>query len=180
MSEIPETINFESNDVQIIDQISDTPIDKSFECTNNEYTEYYQFQSLYDLQENLARTKLLTYKGKVIGYISIAMAHMEKERSEITMGKATDGNIPALLISYLATHKNYRRRGVGTRLVDEAVRIATETSKEIGCRYVMLSPEDDDGVRKFYSEYGFTHIPHEDKKRVAFILDIKTEKKQVN
>jgi len=179
LSDIPQTINFDSSDVCVIDLTLEHTIDQEFECTNGEYTDYYKVQASYDLQENLARTKLMLYKGKVIGFISIAMAHMEKERSPITIGKQTAGTIPALLISHLATHKQYRRKKVATRLVDQAVSIAVGTSEKIGCRYVMLNPENDDEVRKFYSAYGFTYLEHDDRdNHDAFILDIKLDKKQ--
>ena len=155
------------------DQMNDE-LDKSFECSNQDYTKYYNYDSLYDTQENLARTYLLKQDDKVLGFVSIAMAHLRKENTEAMRSKGTDGNIPALLISHLATHKDHLRKKIGTALIDIALEQAKIASKNIGCRYLMLNPENDEGVRQFYKNFGFTYIPNliDDKNSDAFILDI--------
>ncbi len=57
---------------------STDPIDKTFESSDPEFTEYYQIQSQYDLQEGLAGTYLLKVDGRVVGYVSLAMAHLRR------------------------------------------------------------------------------------------------------
>ena len=175
-------INFDTDNVEFERLEPTDPIDKTFQSSDNEFTDYYQIQSQYDLQEGLARTYLLKIDDRVVGYVSLAMAHLRKESTEQTQAKESDGNIPALLISHLSAHKDHPREGIGTRLVDESLRFATKYSEYIGCRYLMLNPRDDDGVRKFYESYGFTYISNEkdDKERDAFILDIKQEKKSTD
>jgi len=177
--DIPDTIDFTSKDVDKLQLEEEEKIDENFKCHNDEYTQYYSFQSRYDLQEGLARTTLLTYKGRVIGYISIAMAHMRKENNEGMNSKETEGNIPALLISHLATHEDFLKKKIGSYLVSLAIKKAIEFSKKVGCRYVMLNPENEQGVRDFYEKLGFEYIPNivDDKEKDAFILDIQQEKK---
>jgi ribosomal protein S18 acetylase RimI-like enzyme len=175
---LSEKINFENSEVEFVKLQMLDGIDKTFETEVDEYTDYYKVQSQYDMDQGLSRTYLLKVDGRILGYVSIAMAHLRKETTSKTFAKESEGNIPALLISHIATHKEFQRNGIGTKLVDEALRIAVESSENIGCRYLMLNPRDDDGVRKFYIKYGFTYIPNieDDKERDAFILDIKQEK----
>ena len=80
----------------------------------------------------------------------------------------------ALLISHLSTRKDYERKKVGTILIDEVLKIAIEQSKLVGCRYLLLNPIDDPGVKKFYRTYGFSYVDNLkiDKEADAFILDI--------
>ncbi len=123
-------------------QLEDTAsIDRSFECSNPKYTEYYRIHAFNDMQTGIGKTWVLTYKDKAIGFISIAMAHIRQERHEDLQDNGF-GNIPALLIGHLATHQDYENRGVGTRLLAWAIKKATEYSKTIGCSIVMLSPEN--------------------------------------
>ncbi len=157
----------------------DNNLDMTFDCTNPDYVKYYQYDALYDAQENLAQTYLLKLEKKVLGYFSIAMAHIRKENKDAMMEKGTDGNIPALLISHLATDRKFLRHGVGTALIDIALDMAKSMSRYTGCRYLILHPEDDDGVKQFYAKYGFEYIGKivEDPKKDLFILDITTRKK---
>ncbi len=143
---------------------------------NEDYLKYYQYDALYDAQENLAHTYLLKLDEKVLGYVSVALAHIRKENRDKMMKKGTDGNISALLISHLATDSRFLRQGVGTTLIDVALDMAKSISRYIGCRYLALHPEDDDGVKQFYAKYGFEYIEKtvEDKEKDLFILDITT------
>ncbi len=151
-------------------------LDKSFDCSNPDYTKYLKFDSLYDTQENLARTYMLMLDGKVLGFVSLAMSYVRKDNTAKMKSKASDYNIPCLLISHLAVDRRYERQGVGTALVNVAIKKAIFATRHFGCRYLILHPEDDDGVREFYKKCGFDHIEHlvEDNKEV-FVMDINTK-----
>ena len=177
MSKIPEIIDYESYDVAIVQLKTTAHVDQEFVCNNDEFTDYYKTQSFYDMQEGIGQTYVLTYKGKVIGFISLAMAHMKKETTNATKSKLSDSNIPALLIGHLGTHKNYVKKGVGRALVEFAIKQAVDASKIIGCRYVMLNPEDDQITHAFYQAMKFTYIKNDDKTKDAYILDIQQERK---
>ncbi len=150
-------------------KLSNTHVGLSdFKCSNSKFAEYLAVSALYDQAEKIGQTWLFTYEGKIIGFITIAMAHMEKNRHIQT---DTFGNIPALLIGHLATHKDYERKGVGQHMISWAASKATELSETIGCRVVMLNPEKD--AVKFYEKLNFKHIPHTDEKYDSMFLDVK-------
>ena len=175
LSDIPKQIDYSNYDVFIVQLKTTASIDKSFNCKVKEYTEYYKVHAFNDLQRGIGNTWVLTYKGKVLGFISIAMAHMQPERHHDLQGNGF-GNIPSLLIGHLATHKDYENKGVGSHLVAWAIKKAREYSKTIGCKIVILNPDDKEEVREFYRKLGFTYVPHDDKGRDAFFLDIGSEK----
>lgn len=177
MSKIPERIDFD-NDVKIVKLTSIHKVDNGFECKKPDYTEYYKVHAFNDMMYGIGKTWLCTYKSDtVIGFISVAMSHMKPERHESLMGKGY-GNIPALLIGHLATRKDYEKKGVGTRLIAWAIKEAVNISDRVGCRIVMLSPENDQEVLDFYKKRGFTYVPREgNEKEDAFFLDIHRIKK---
>ena len=171
---IPDVIDF-SNDVSMVMLKPTMPTDKEFECKNPSYTEYYRVSAFDDIKDKVGRIWLCMYMEKVIGFISIAMAHMNPERDK-QLQRDGYGNIPALLIGHLATHKDYEGKGVGTHLIAWAIREAVRSSQRIGCRIVMLNPEDDPKIRTYYTHKGFTYVPQNDKERDAFYLDIQTKR----
>ena len=170
---IPNVIDF-SNDISMVMLKPTTPTDKEFECKNPSYTEYYRVSSFDDIKDKIGQIWLCMYRKKVIGFVSIAMAHMRPERDK-RLQRDGYGNIPALLIGHLATHKDYEGKGVGTNLIAWAIKEAVHSSQRIGCRIVMLNPEDDPKIRTYYIHKGFTYVPQNDKERDAFYLDIQTK-----
>lgn len=129
------------------------------------------------MEKGIGKTWVLKFNGRVLGFISVAMAHMQKARTTYFEGKKSDSNIPALLIGHLATHKDALRRGIGKELVKWAIREAVNNSKRIGCRIVMLNPDDDQIVKSFYNALNFRYVDHSKKDKDVFYLDIQTTKK---
>ena len=171
-------MHIDFNLVSIVQLKPADSLDQDFECKNKEYTEYYRVHAFNDMKNGLSKTWLCIYKNKVIGYITIAMAHMRPERHGGLQGKGY-GNIPALLIGQLATHKEHEKKGIGRELIHWAIREATRSSQRMGCRIVMLNPADDEKIRTYYRNRGFTYVPHNDKENDAFYLDIQRVKKPV-
>ena len=149
--------------------------DNNFESCVEEFTEYYCTDSLQDIREKLVRMYLIKHRTRVIGYVTLAMAHIRHDATEPIKAKQVNGNIPALLISHLAVHKDFQRQGVGTMLLDLVFRTAPKLESLAGRRYVMLNPRDDQGVRNFYTKYGFTYHANlnDDKHCDAFLMDLK-------
>ena len=147
----------------------ETGLDR-FDCSKSEFVEYLQVGALADQYERIGQTWLFIYEQKIIGYIAIGMAHMKKDEHE-KLNIDTYGNVPALLISHLATHKDYEGKGVGTHMVSWAISKAREFSESIGCRLVILNPEND--VIEFYRKLGFTHVPHNSQEYDSMFFDIK-------
>lgn len=142
----------------------------TFDCSKKEFVEYLKVSALNDQLEQIGQTWLFVYEKKIIGFVTIAMAHMKKDEHE-SLQIDTYGNIPALLIGHLATHKDHERNGIGRYMVSWAISKAVEYSESIGCRIVMLNPEKD--VIKFYEKLGFIYVPHDDDEYDSMFIDIK-------
>ena len=82
------------------------------------------------------------------------------------------GNIPALLVGYLATDKSHERQGVATRLLLWSIEEAIRLSKRIECRIVMLNPLDDTKTMRFYRNLGFRYIPASNDEDDVFYIDV--------
>ena len=147
-----------------------------FACSKEQFTEYLKVQAHYDQKEQVGQTWVFKHAGRIVGFITIAMAHMKPSECE-ELGIDSYGNIPALLIGHLATHKDFERRGIGKHMVSWAIIKAIDHSKSIGCRLVILNPESD--VIDFYRKRGFAYVPHgdDDEESASMYIDIKNASK---
>lgn len=150
----------------------DTKPDPDFECRNPEFSDYYRVTSYSDMQESLNRTwQYIDDKGATLGYISIAAAHLRPGRDP-ALQEMGYGNIPALLVGYLATDKDHERQGVATDLLLWSIEEAMRLSERIGCRIVMLNPINDPGVIRFYHNLGFRYVPATNGEDDVFYIDV--------
>lgn len=79
-------------------------------------------------------TKVAVLEGKIIGYICVE--HIMDEGH----------------ILNLAVHPDFRRRGIGTKLMEEVL----DELKKNDCRYLYLEVRFSNlGARKFYESFGF-------------------------
>ena len=148
-----------------------TTPDPNFDCDDSEFNDYYRVNCYSDIKEGMNRTWVYMVDGAVVGYISMAMGHMRPDRDPALRGMGY-GNVPALLVGYLATDKRRVRQGVATDLLVWAVREAVQMSKRVGCRILMLNPIDDPAVKRFYRNRGFRYVPASDGEADAFYIDI--------
>jgi [ribosomal protein S18]-alanine N-acetyltransferase len=89
---------------------------------------------LAEIYKKYAVSRVALFEGKVIGYV------------------CADYRLHESHVLTLAVHPNYRRRGVATVLMDEAIR----ELKERGCVFLYLKVRASNArARKFYEHLGF-------------------------
>lgn len=113
-----------------------------FRCSKPEFEEYLRVDALYDQDAHMGQTHIFMYEGRVVGYVVLAMAHMPMAEQK-TPDIDTYGTVPALLISHLATHRQYGRRGIGRNMILWVVGYGRKIAKKIGCRIVLVSSDSD-------------------------------------
>ena len=99
-----------------------------FKCSDPYFEEYLMVHAHDEESKNVSKTWIFIYEGVIIGFITIAMAHAE-QAMHIDLELDVHGNVPAVLIGYLATHKDYGRRGIGSHMVSWAINKAIKYSK---------------------------------------------------
>ena len=89
---------------------------------------------LAEIYKKYAVSRVALFEGKVIGYV------------------CADYRLHESYVLTLAVHPDYRRRGVATVLMDEAIR----ELKERGCVFLYLKVRASNaGAREFYEHLGF-------------------------
>lgn len=142
----------------------------NFRCSKPEFDEYLRVQALYDQNEHMGQTIIFIHEQQIVGYVVLAMAHMPS--AERTMLKIdSHGSVPVLLVSHLATHKQYERRNIGRNMLLWPINYAKEISHSIGCRAVLVKSHPD--VVEFYQKNGFVHASTETSSPNTLYFDIK-------
>lgn len=150
-----------------------TDPDPGLECSDAEFNEYYRAGCHGDMEEGLNRAWVCDDgRGIVLGCLSIAAAYLRPDRDPALQGMGY-GNIPALLVGYLATDKRRGRQGVAADLLTWALGEAVRTSARVGCRLVMLNPVDDPEIGQFYRNRGLRCLPVRDGEADVFYIDIR-------
>ncbi len=83
------------------------------------------------------------------GFIMMAIEEAEIVGAVVVNQTGMGGYIPENILVYIATHKNYRGKGIGKFLMDKTIAQAKGS--------IALHVEPDNPARFLYEKYGFTH-----------------------
>lgn len=153
----------------VVKKMAETDAPGGFECTKPEFADHLRVMAFYDQRERIGQPYLFMRGGEIVGYVILAASHLDEE-DQRSVGVDTHGTVPALLITYLATHKRHERRGIGRLMVSWSVLQARAISKSIGCRVVTVNSEPD--VHGFYTKLGFARTSKQPDGGVTMYLDI--------
>lgn len=155
------TINLKRASFKILTKDYET---KEFCCSVTDIDEFIHNEALDFQNERLGVTYLLLTKNRLIGFVTLSMADLRKEKMEeeerLRIGKE---NYPALQISQLAVEEKLKKQGIGTYLCDFCLAKAYEFSEKVGCRFLVLNAKRE--AIEFYEKYGFKLIPKQEKRR---------------
>jgi len=132
----------------------------SFDCTENGNDEhglqtFIQTEAQSFQNSNLGVTYLVSYDGKIVAFLTVAMAgiSVSRIRAEEKMEGVEIKNYPALLLGRLAVDKGFWNKDVGSYVCRWCLGLARRLSQEVGCRCLALHAHHT--VISFYTKNGF-------------------------
>ena len=134
---------------------------EGFTCSAKALEHYLRNHAAQDVKKKVAAVFVLTPDGNTVaGYyalsqFSVRLGDLPADRVR-RLPKYP--NIPATLLGRLAVSDNYRRQGLGEKLLVDALRRCADHSGEIGSFAVIVDAKDDD-AKNFYQKYGFIELP---------------------
>ncbi|MBS1267568.1 MAG: hypothetical protein MAG458_00272 [Nitrosopumilus sp.] len=159
MSEQFQRIDFNDNTLVKFRRVKTSKQLSGFVSDIEEFNNYIGPEMDFDLENNITKVYLIEIAGYVAGYFDLAMAHLRNNVTPKIVKKGIESNVPALLLSRLAVDVTFQEHGVGTTMVHMILeKLVPKLKKISGCRYLMLNPRDDLGVRTFYENLGFEYI----------------------
>lgn len=91
----------------------------------------------------------LSYFPHQGGYVVLAKEHEEIVGAVVVTQTGMEGYIPANALVYLAVHKDYRQKGIATKLMKKAIRLAKGG--------ISLRVAPDNPAFRLFEKLGFTH-----------------------
>ena len=148
-----------------------------FECRSREQTDWFRNHAHLASTAGTAQVQVITpaSSDEVVAYYAWCMAGIPQDKLLQRWRKgAGKYDQPVGLLARLATSRQHERRGLGTALLQNALRRTANISLEIGCRGLLVHAESKD-ARDFYTRAvsAFEASPTGDLHLVLLMKDIK-------
>lgn len=97
-------------------------------------------------------------RDRVIGYYCLAAGAIGHAEAPSTMKRNRPDPIPVLVLGRLAIHKNHHLKGIGTALLNDAIRRAIQAAEIAGVTALLVHAISEQ-ARRFYLSRGFIESP---------------------
>ena len=105
-----------------------------------------------------SRTYVVCEGNAVIGYYCLAAGAIDHAEAPSTMKRNRPDPVPVLVLGRLAIHKDHHQKGIGTALLNDAIRRALRASKIAGVTAILVHALSEQ-ARRFYLSRGFIESP---------------------
>lgn len=142
-----------------------------FDCGNEQLNNYLIHQAGQDMKRKLSVCFVITESSsnRILGYYTLSNNSISLDYFSEEIQKKlprTYKSIPTTLLGRLAIDKKQQGKGIGEKILIDALKRSHNLSKEIGSFAVIVDPIDIDAER-FYIKYDFIKLPDSGKMFIA-------------
>lgn len=105
-----------------------------------------------------ARTYVVCEGEMVIGYCCLSAGAIGHADMPTTMKRNRPDPVPVLVLGRLAIHKDHHQKGIGTALLNDAIRRTVQAAKIAGVTALLVHAISEQ-ARRFYRSRGFIESP---------------------
>ncbi len=105
-----------------------------------------------------SRTYVVCEGDAVIGYYCLAAGAIGHAEAPSTLKRKRPDPIPVLALGRLAIHKDHHQKGIGTALLNDAIRRAIQAAEIAGITALLVQAISEQ-ARRFYLSRGFVESP---------------------
>lgn len=130
----------------------DGPPPAHFDCGRDDQNLFLHQRAWLDQQALLSTTYLLKDGWSLAAFVTLCMSGVSLHRHE--RGPAIRyQDVGALKLAQLGVDQSFQRRGLGRDAVAFVIELARSSSKNFGCRYVILDAQPE--LESWYFDLGF-------------------------
>jgi predicted N-acetyltransferase YhbS len=147
---------------------------EAFDCGRESMNLWFRRHGWRNHASGMSRISVIVdgFSGVVVGYVSLSAAQIEREVLPRADQRNRPDPVPVILLGRLAVDLRYTGKGHAASLLFHALKTAMQVSRDIGCFGVVTHPLDD-GVRSFYTRFGFVDLPFDPKRSmIVRIVDL--------
>ena len=105
-----------------------------------------------------SRTYVVCAGETVVGYYCLAAGAIGHAEAPSTMKRNRPDPVPVLVLGRMAIHKDHQQKGIGTALLNDAIRRAIQAAEIAGVTALLVHAIAEQ-ARRFYLSCGFIESP---------------------
>ena len=105
-----------------------------------------------------SRTYVVCEGDAVIGFYCLAAGAIGHAEAPSTLKRNRPDPIPVVVLGRLAIHKDHHQKGIGTALLNDAIRRAVQAAETAGITALLVQAISEQ-ARRFYRSRGFIESP---------------------
>ncbi len=142
-----------------------------FNCGVHALDNYLQIQASQDMKKKVAVTHVLTLENsvQVLGYYTLSSIGIVPGELPIEVARKLPRypTLPGVLLGRLARDENFKKAGIGSYLLIDAIKQILNVSNTIGNVAAIVDAKNENAI-SFYKSFGFIEFP--DNNRRLFLL----------
>lgn len=143
----------------VIERLSTTHDRKGFDCGAEALNSFLQTQARKEMERRSSVTYVLVDTAQpvdIIGYYSLSAATvlLDDVPTEVAKKLGRQPSVPTTLMGRLAVSRAHQDKGLGGRLLWDALSRSEQSSRDIGSVAVIVDAKDETAAT-FYEHYGF-------------------------
>lgn len=142
-------------DFKIVFSLNPTHETQEFDCGNESLNKWLDEHSLQAMRSKSANTYVVVIENKVVAYYSLAAGEVARTNSPERLAKGLGKHpVPVIVLARLAVDRRLQGAGLGSLLLQDAIKRAILTSELVGAR-ALITHAIDEQAREFYNHFGF-------------------------
>jgi GNAT superfamily N-acetyltransferase len=129
-----------------------------FDCGEPSLDDWLKRRAAKNQANGSSRTYVVCERDSVIGYYCLAAGAIGHAEAPATMRRNRPDPVPVLMLGRLAIHKDHHLKGIGTALLNDAIRRALEAARIAGVTALLVHAISEQ-AKRFYLSRGFIESP---------------------
>jgi len=143
-------------DFKIVFSLNPTHETHDFDCGNESLNKWLDEHALQAMRSKSANTYVVVIENKVVAYYSLAAGEVARTNSPERLAKGLGKHpVPVIVLARLAVDQRLQGAGLGSLLLQDAIKRAILTSELVGAR-ALITHAIDKQAHEFYNHFGFT------------------------
>jgi GNAT superfamily N-acetyltransferase len=129
-----------------------------FDCGEPSLDDWLKRRAAKNQANGSSRTYVVCEGDVVVGYYCLAAGAIGHADAPSTLTRNRPDPVPVLVLGRLAIHKDHHQKGIGTALLNDAIRRAIQAAEIAGVTALLLHALSEQ-ARRFYRSRGFIESP---------------------